>query len=426
MLNRVCLSFRYQIMHIIMHIHTRTLKTFILFLSLSNLAYSSAHIPLPFASGASTLQNAQSANSSNIFSNAYAAITTNINAATGSPYFSHLAAGGIVALGAGYYWYQKQLKKIDYTPNYDSDEPRYEIPGMIGACPPEIRPIIEQLKEDNKEISLGLIFRHEKEIDNVLLLEGPTGVGKTALAQAIAKNTDSHFVEIYGADVLDGFIGGSKAIINESIENAIAEGKAYKKRVIIFIDEIDAFSCNENSTARTEYDAAYKALWRHIDKNKNNPCVFFIFATNHLNRVPVELRNRVDLCIHMKNPDAQHRTELLDHFSEKYTQQKLDEYCSKEDIETLIRETKNFSVRNISNLCKHAHRNAVCNSEPIAQTHFMKELEKIKKEVALQRTATKEEQEKQRALNRDTENLTWNRINGIWIIMNIISKITST
>lgn len=354
----------------------------------------------------------------------YTSITTHLTAASTHSYFPHIVAGSIIALSGGYYWHQKQQQLLDNTPNYDPTEPRCEVPGMVGACPPEVGPIIEQLKENNKQFNIGLMTRRNKNVDNVILFEGPTGIGKTALARAIATATDSHFVEIYGSDVLSSFIGGSAQIINEKIGIAIAEGLAYEKLVIIFFDEIDAFaSRGADSGARTEYDAAYKALWRHIDNNKNNPDVCFIFATNHLDRLPVELRNRVDYSIHMKNPDALQRKELLNHFCKQYAHKELNQFCSSDCIEKLIRGTKDFSVRNISNLCKHAHHNAFIKNEPINEKHILKELEKIKKEIVLQQKPHKEEQERELAAKINNENLMWNRINGFSTILNILSKI---
>jgi len=62
-------------------------------------------------------------------------------------------------------------------------------------------------------------------------------------------------------------------------------------------------------------------------------------------------------------------------------------------MEKLIRETKNFSVRNISNLCKHAYQNACIKKEPISRKHLMQELNAEKQKLALQSAPTKEEQE---------------------------------
>lgn len=327
-------------------------------------------------------------------------------------YLPYIAAGSLLA--AGYYWYSSD------NPDESDDSPRFSIPGVAGSYPIEIGHIIKQLNEENDLVRIGIHDGRKRRLDNVLLFEGPTGVGKTTLARAIAQKTDSHLVEIYGADVLSGFIGGSKDIINEQIAIAIAEARALRKRVIIFIDEIDAFSCDEKSTARTEYDAAYKALWRHIDENKDALNVFFIFATNHLDRIPVELRNRIDAgIIHIKHPDKEQRKEFLNHFSKEFAGVDLSAYCSAETIEFLANETRNFSIRNLSRLCKYACMTALHDDEPLTSNHLVNELKKIKKEVASQQRMSKDEYERDLCNRMNKENLTWNRINGCWTIMNI-------
>jgi hypothetical protein len=328
-------------------------------------------------------------------------------------YLPYIAAGSLLA--AGYY-----LCSSSDNPDESNDSPRFKIPGMPGSYPIEIGHIIKQLNEENDLVRIGINNGRKRRLDNVLLFEGPTGVGKTTLARAIAQKTDSHLVEIYGADVLNGFIGGSKDIINEQIAIAIAEAKALRKRVIIFIDEIDAFSCDEKSTARTEYDAAYKALWRHIDENRDALNVFFIFATNHLERLPVELRNRIDAgIIHIKHPDKEQRKEFLNHFSKEFAGIELSAYCSSEFIDWLATETRNFSIRNLSRLCKYGCMTALHNDELLTSNHLANELKKIKKEVASQQRMSKEEQERDLCARMNKENLTWNRINGCWTIMNI-------
>ena len=402
-----------------MHFQTTTkFKTCILFLTIANLTF--ANMPLGSATALT-----DDANSSSLLSNTYTTVTANLNNVVSYPYFKHLVAGSIIALGGAYYWYQKYLEEIDEEPNYDPAY-RCEMPGMIGACPPEIRPILERLNEsawvDLEELSDD---EEREDADNVMLLEGPTGIGKTSLARAIAKNTDSHLVEIYGSDVMSGYIGGTAQNVNDAIEDAIRKGNNWEERIIIFFDEIDAFAVTgADSLSRTEYDAAYKALWHHIDNNKCNPNVFFIFATNHMDRLPVELKNRVNHCIHMKNPDAQQRKELLNHFSKKVVKKELHEYCSADCIKKLIKGTKNFSVRNLSNLCKHAYSKALLKNEPISEKHLMKELETAKKEVVLQRKPNKDEQERREIRDMNKENLFWGRISGVSTILNILSRIS--
>jgi ATP-dependent 26S proteasome regulatory subunit len=265
------------------------------------------------------------------------------------------------------------------TPPFTPKFPRCEVPGMAGTHPFEVCSIIKEIKKIGEDIKNGIPAPEDTRYDNVLVLEGPTGVGKTKLAAAIAKNANCHFYEIYGADVPNRFVGGSKDFINKQIEIAIAEGKARKQPVIIFFDGIDVFSGNEQSTARTEYDAAYSAIRHYIDKNKDNSHVFFIFAIGDLESLPVQLKERFySSIISIPKPDAEQRKALLHYFSKKHSKKDLAEYCSSDCIEQLIKKTENFSARNIEDMCFDANTYASDQDEPVDKNYLMYALREMK------------------------------------------------
>ena len=290
------------------------------------------------------------------------------------------------------------------TDNFESKLPRCEVPGMVGTCPVKACIIIKRLLAENKQYPFGAFpsdnYRHK----NVLLFEGPTGIGKTMLAQAIATNTDSHFVMIKCPNVLNRYIGGTKDIINESIEIAIAEGKALKKRVFILFDEIDKIASTDKSTAHNEYEAGISALWCYLDKYIRDPHVFFIFTTNHLNRLPPEFKNRIgNNIISMEKPDIAQRNALLHHLSKLITQKELPEYCSHTCIETLTEETEKFSVRNLEDIFTSAQEDAFYQNVPLTQEHIMYALNETKRSLEKENEPTEEEREKQRTRKREDE-----------------------
>ena len=70
-----------------------------------------------------------------------------------------------------------------------------------------------------------------------VLLYGPPGTGKTLLAKAVAGETNAHFIQLSGPEIMDKHYGASEEKIREIFEEAEKNSPA-----IIFIDEIDSKS----------------------------------------------------------------------------------------------------------------------------------------------------------------------------------------
>ena len=74
-----------------------------------------------------------------------------------------------------------------------------------------------------------------------ILLHGPPGTGKTLLAKAVAKSTDTTFIEVVGSELVQKFIGEGAKLVKDIF--ALARRKAPS---IVFIDEIDALPPKES------------------------------------------------------------------------------------------------------------------------------------------------------------------------------------
>ncbi|MCR5616855.1 MAG: replication-associated recombination protein A [Clostridiales bacterium] len=86
-------------------------------------------------------------------------------------------------------------------------------------------------------IGKGKMLRRMIESDNLssIILFGPPGVGKTALARLIANSTSSNFRRI---NAVTAGVADIKSIISDALNPLLSEGK----RTVLFIDEIHRFN----------------------------------------------------------------------------------------------------------------------------------------------------------------------------------------
>ena len=96
---------------------------------------------------------------------------------------------------------------------------------------------IAEFVGQHQTVGEGSLIRHAIETDGIfsMILWGPPGCGKTTLARIIAGETRSHFVHF------SAVLSGVKEI-RAVIEEARNQQKLYRKRTILFVDEIHRFN----------------------------------------------------------------------------------------------------------------------------------------------------------------------------------------
>ena len=143
-----------------------------------------------------------------------------------------------------------------------------------------------------------------------ILLHGPSGVGKTLLAKAIATESEANFVSVRGPELLSKWVGESERGIREIFRRARQASPC-----VIFFDEIDSIAPIRgvgSESAVTE--RVVSQLLTELDGMENLRGVIVLAATNRPDMIdPALLRpGRFDKIIQIPLPEKDSRKGILD------------------------------------------------------------------------------------------------------------------
>ncbi len=141
-----------------------------------------------------------------------------------------------------------------------------------------------------------------------VLLYGSPGTGKTLLAKAVANESDAHFIDISGPELVSKFVGESE----EKLREIFNEAKE-KAPTIIFMDEIDAIAPKREEATNEVERRMVSQLLTLMDGMTSRGQVIVIGATNRQNAIDPALRRpgRFDREIEIGVPDRNARKEIL-------------------------------------------------------------------------------------------------------------------
>ncbi|MFL6315257.1 MAG: CDC48 family AAA ATPase [Nitrososphaeraceae archaeon] len=173
------------------------------------------------------------------------------------------------------------------------------------------------LKEEIQKVRemIELPLRHPEIFEKLgieapkgVLLYGPPGTGKTLLAKAVANESDAHFINISGPEIMSKFYGESEARIRE-----IFKETKENEPSIIFIDEIDSIAPKREDVMGEMERRVVSQLLSSMDGLEARGKVIVIAATNRPNAIDPALRRpgRFDREIEIKVPDKRGRLEIL-------------------------------------------------------------------------------------------------------------------
>lgn len=141
-----------------------------------------------------------------------------------------------------------------------------------------------------------------------VLLYGSPGTGKTLLAKAVANESDAHFIDISGPELVSKFVGESE----EKLREIFNEAKE-KAPTVIFMDEIDAIAPKREEATNEVERRMVSQLLALLDGMGSRGQVIVIGATNRPNAIDPALRRpgRFDREIEIGVPDRNARKEIL-------------------------------------------------------------------------------------------------------------------
>lgn len=163
-----------------------------------------------------------------------------------------------------------------------------------------------------------------------LLMSGPPGVGKTKIAEAIAREVGAWTLSVDMADVSSSYVGESTIRIKALMQAATARAAATERPVVIHIDEIEAIvpdrrkRCEDGGTSRQRSTQFLQSL-DQLPKN-----VGIVATTNFIEQVDPAFRRRFGTHTVLNLPTPQERLDYLKTRIEKHCRRRQEQHDIKE------------------------------------------------------------------------------------------------
>ena len=142
-----------------------------------------------------------------------------------------------------------------------------------------------------------------------VLLYGPPGCGKTAIAKAIATESEANFISIKGPQLISMWVGESEKGIRKVFQRA-----RQVSPVVVFFDEIDSVAARRGVTTDAGVnERMVNQLLTELDGIEELKGVVFVAATNRPDLIdPALLRpGRIDKILKVNAPEESARLAIL-------------------------------------------------------------------------------------------------------------------
>jgi len=183
-----------------------------------------------------------------------------------------------------------------------------------------------------------------------MLLYGPPGCGKTALAAATANELDGYFINVDAASMMSKWLGEAEKNVSNLFKMARKYNEREGKPVILFIDEVDSLLGDRNSEVGGEIRAKNQFLSEldGVNGKGKDTMMYVIGATNKPWSLDEPFLRRFQKRIYVSLPSSDARQKLFKQYTEPLKK------SSRFNLLVLAKQFDGYSASDIKDVCQGA------------------------------------------------------------------------